>query len=110
MHQNQKTEKQFLQALFREGRRRAREKGLQFSIRLDDVPGIPSHCPILGIPIVAGQSNLHPGSPSLDRIDSDLGYIAGNVRVISHRANVLKSNITLEQARALVRYMEGRGN
>ena len=101
-----KTEKQLLQALFREGRRRAKEKGLEFSIRLDHVPLLPSHCPILGIPIVAGSSNLHPGSPSLDRINSDLGYIPGNVKVISHRANVLKSNITLEQARALVKYME----
>jgi hypothetical protein len=105
----QKTERQFLQALFREGRRRAREKGLEFTLRLSDVPGIPSHCPIIGIPIVAGANNLHPGSPSLDRINSDHGYIPGNVRVISHRANVLKSNITLEQARALVKYMEGAG-
>jgi hypothetical protein len=102
-----KTEKQLLQALFREGRRRAKEKGLDFTIRLDDVPGIPSHCPILGIPIVAGSNNLHPGSPSLDRIDSTRGYIPGNVKVISHRANVLKGNMTLAEAENLVKYMKG---
>jgi hypothetical protein len=36
-------------------------------------------------------------SPSLDRIVPEVGYIDGNVRVISDRANRLKSNRTLVQ-------------
>lgn len=45
-------------------------------------------------------------SPSLDRRDPSLGYVKGNVGVISDRANLLKSNMTLEELKKLVSYME----
>ena len=35
--------------------------------------------------------------PSLDRIDGAKGYVKGNVRVISHRANMLKNDATIEE-------------
>ena len=42
---------------------------------------------------------LGDDSPSLDRIVSSLGYVKGNIRVISYKANRVKSNATLEELR-----------
>lgn len=55
-------------------------------------------CPVLGVPLAAG-SQRSSGSPSLDRIRPAQGYVRGNVRVISDRANRLKGACTQEQAR-----------
>jgi hypothetical protein len=51
-------------------------------------------CPILGTPLVFSNSVCRPDSPSVDRIIPVLGYVPGNVQVISMRANNLKSNCT----------------
>ena len=77
-------------------KRRAKDKGLEFNIDKTDID-IPIICPILGIPIVKVYTkgkNTGPtsNSPSLDRIDNSKGYVKGNVRVISHKANTMKHN------------------
>jgi hypothetical protein len=77
-------------------KRRAKDKGLDFNIDKTDID-IPIICPILGIPIVKVYTkgkNTGPtsNSPSLDRIDNSKGYVKGNVRVISHKANTMKHN------------------
>lgn len=88
-------------------KRRAKKKGLEFNIDKLDID-IPIICPILGIPIVKTYTkgkNTGPtsNSPSLDRIDNSKGYIKGNVRVISHKANTMKHNAT---ATELIRFAE----
>lgn len=82
--------------IFSAAKRRAKERGREFSITLDDIV-MPTYCPVLHIPLRAGKGKLCHNSPSLDRIDNNLGYIPGNVRIISWRANSLKSNGTLEE-------------
>lgn len=62
---------------------------------LDDLV-IPTHCPLLGIELDQFHPNLD-NHCSLDRIDSTKGYVRGNVMVISHRANRIKSNATAEE-------------
>ena len=63
-------------------------------------------CPVLGIEFdytadgVIGRDN----KPTLDRVDNRRGYVSGNVRIISWRANSLKSNGTYEEFLALVEY------
>lgn len=47
-------------------------------------------------------------SPSIDRFDNALGYVKGNIRVISTRANLLKRDATVDEVRRLLAYMEGR--
>ena len=37
------------------------------------------------------------GVPSIDRIIPELGYVRGNIRTISLRANILRSNATFEE-------------
>lgn len=71
---------------------RAREKGIPFALTMGDLPPIPEVCPVLGIPIL--EQGTGPGTPSLDRIVPALGYVPGNVRFISWRANTLKSDAT----------------
>jgi hypothetical protein len=56
---------------------------------------LPVTCPILGVKIdYAAKRTLNAFSPTLDRIDNKKGYVPGNVRVISHRANRLKQDAT----------------
>lgn len=86
-------------------RLRAKRRGLPFNITLEDVP-IPDKCPILGIPLIVGNSKPSGNSPSLDRFDPCLGYVKGNVWVISQRANMLKNNGTLEEFKLLVQALE----
>lgn len=44
---------------------------------------------------------------SLDRIRPDQGYVKGNIGIICYRCNVLKSDGTLEEFEAIVRYLGG---
>jgi hypothetical protein len=71
-----------------------------FDLRVEDIV-VPDACPVFGTPFVCGEGRAHPDSASLDRIDSTKGYVAGNVWVISWRANRLKSDATLAELEAL---------
>lgn len=92
-------------------RHHAKEKGVQCSLSIEDIV-IPSHCPVLGLELKAKVGHGRPNcrdlasSPSIDRVVGALGYIPGNVNVISTRANHLKSNGTLEEFQAIFRYMQ----
>ena len=79
----------------------ARKRGLEFSITMEDVI-VPTHCPLLGIPLNKTSHN-NQDSPSIDRIDSSKGYVPGNVWVISWRANDIKRNATLEEFTTIAR-------
>lgn len=86
-------------------RQRARNNNLEFSLTREDV-SIPETCPVLGIEIKCANNKLLDSSPTIDRIDSSLGYIKGNVLVISWRANRLKSDATISEVRCILKYME----
>jgi hypothetical protein len=78
--------------MLKRSKERAQKKGLDFNLSRADIR-IPEVCPILGIRIEFSSSRRATDhSPSLDRIDPNQGYVKGNVWVISHRANMLKSN------------------
>lgn len=79
---------------------RAKRRGMPFELTIADIT-IPDVCPVLGIPIALSRG-LSAGSPSIDRINNALGYVPGNVRVISHRANALKRDMTYAEALLLV--------
>lgn len=89
-------------------RSRARRKGIPFDIEQGDVI-VPVVCPVLGIPIScgdAGKGAPTDSSPSLDRIDPSRGYVRGNIVVMSMRANRIKNDATLDELRALVKYLD----
>jgi hypothetical protein len=80
--------------LWKHAKARAAKKNLPFNIEVEDVL-IPDICPIMKEPITPVGSG--PFSASLDRIVPELGYIKGNIRVISLLANQMKWNATREQ-------------
>lgn len=84
---------------------RAEKHGWDFNIDAEDIV-IPNVCPVLNIPLVIGEGHPTPNSPSLDRIDPTKGYIKGNVMVISHKANTIKSNATPEELRKVADFYE----
>ncbi|GAA4362773.1 hypothetical protein GCM10023185_31030 [Hymenobacter saemangeumensis] len=75
-------------------RTRAKAVGRECSITLDDIV-VPTHCPLLGIPLRLSGDRGH--RPSLDRKDNAIDYVKGNVFVISQRANSLKGGLSVEQ-------------
>lgn len=85
-------------------RMRARKRGLEHSISKEDIV-MPTHCPVLGIPLVFNEWKYDDNSPSLDRVDNSKGYVKGNVRVISNRANSLKRDASLGEVLAVYEYM-----
>jgi hypothetical protein len=91
--------------LLRYARRRARKKDLPFSIVEEDIK-IPDVCPVLGIPLFSGEGHAIDNSPNIDRIIPEKGYVAGNIRVISFRANRIKSNATVEELRAVLKDLQ----
>ena len=91
-------ERKHEQCLLSSARNRAKKRNITFDLTVDDIQ-IPTHCPILGIPLTRnfGQHGGSFSSASLDRIVPDKGYVKGNVRVVSLLANNMKSNATPEQ-------------
>lgn len=77
-------------------RSRAKERGLPCDITWRDIV-IPAVCPVLGIPLVVSVGQVTEGSPTLDRIIPELGYVKGNIIVVSELANRIKTNATPEQ-------------
>jgi len=91
-------------------RSRAKKFNVPLSITLDYVRSLVgkntsfvSHCPVLGLSLEwsaqrqEGKNTTLPNSPTLDRIVPELGYVENNVRIISHRANMLKNNASLQE-------------
>jgi hypothetical protein len=85
-------------------RDRSKKKGMECIICPDDII-IPKMCPILGIFLERGDRKDHNAAPSLDRINPDLGYIPGNVAVISDRANRIKNDGTAEDHRKVAHWI-----
>lgn len=85
-------------------RARAKKKQIEFDLTEDDFD-IPEKCPLLNTElfIAEGRKSVKDNSPSLDRIDPSKGYIKGNVWVVSHRANTIKSNAYVEEVELLVK-------
>jgi hypothetical protein len=93
--------------LWRLARTRARANGLAFNIDVSDVR-VPALCPVFGIPLRWGCAKRQIDcSPTIDRLVPGLGYVKGNVRVISWRANRIKSDATPEELAALLAYVLG---
>ena len=89
-------------------RSRAKKQGIYFDLEVEDMPKLPTHCPILGLKLVSnmGGRQQNANSPTIDKIIPELGYRKGNIAWISSKANQLKSDATLDQVKSILKYME----
>ncbi len=72
------------------------------SLKLSDIK-IPEYCPVFGTPLDRRDRNH---VPTVDRIDNSKGYESNNIYVISHKANRLKSNGTIDDFEKILVYMK----
>lgn len=86
-------------------RDKSRKIGLDFNLTKEDLE-VPSFCPVLGIELSLDRETSNDNKPSVDRIDNLKGYIKGNIRVISGRANRIKSDASLKEIEQIYHYMK----
>jgi len=85
---------------------RAKSLKVPFDLTIDDII-IPVICPILGLKLKYNEgTGPKDNAPSIDRIIPELGYVKGNVVMISNRANRIKSNASLDDMRKIVKFYE----
>lgn len=88
-------------SLWKHAKARARKQGVPFGIEVSDIH-IPENCPVMGIKLRLNKGRPQADSPSLDKFIPSLGYVKGNIWVISFRANSFKSDFTVEQLEQFV--------
>lgn len=91
--------------MFQRIKNRSKRENLSFNLELSDI-SIPNFCPVLGIKLERGNSKAYDNSPSIDRIDNTKGYIKGNTKIISNRANVLKGSGNADEHEKIVIYIQ----
>ena len=94
-----------VKTMVRAAKARATKAGVPFDLSPEDIT-IPHLCPVLGTPIIVGSGKPTDNSPSLDRVVPLLGYVKGNVLVISNRANRIKNNATIAELRQVADFFE----
>jgi hypothetical protein len=101
--------------MLKDARMRARHKSVPFDIDIDYLRSmvgenaeLASRCPVFHVLLDwscyrGDGNNSVPNSPSLDRIDPERGYVKGNVWIISHKANRIKSDATHEELKLVTK-------
>lgn len=105
---NIKYERNPAQAHLNAIRCRAKQSNLPFNLTLEDLT-IPEVCPVLNIPInktwgYADQDENKDSCPSIDRVIPSFGYVKHNIRIISGRANRIKTDSTVEEIKLVYEY------
>lgn len=101
--------KDWRQYMLNKTKARAKKKGIPFNIELDDIV-IPEKCPVLGVPFTfepdPTRKNKFDFLPSIDRLKPELGYVKGNINVMSARANRFKNDSTPEELKLVSEWLE----
>lgn len=97
-----------LRDMLRGAKRRCKKTGRVFAISKKDVDRLYcERCPVLGIPLDWEYGNgVTDNSPTLDRVDNARGYEPGNIKIISFRANRLKSVMSLDEVEQIYNYIK----
>lgn len=92
--------------MYHNAKNRAKRKGLKFDLTKDYLNSIMTDkCPVLGIQLEFGGHNRET-SPSLDRIIPELGYVKGNVVIISNKANAIKNSASVSEILQVAQWLE----
>jgi hypothetical protein len=74
----------------------AKAQGTAFTLTMDDLDW-PKHCPYLDMELNYLSDDKADNVASIDKIVPELGYIPGNVMIVSLLANKMKNSATKEQ-------------
>lgn len=90
-------------------RNRAAKRGVPCTITVDNLLSIRAaakdKCPALGVPLIYGaEGRPRPNSASVDCINPAIGYVPGNVVILSRRANSIKSDATPAELRLVANF------
>lgn len=89
---------------------KCRENDIPFELEVDDLMPAPLRCSVLGIKLdwYKDGRGSSDESPSIDRLIPELGYVPGNVMIISSRANRIKNDSNLEELLKVATWVESR--
>jgi len=88
-------------------KRRSRENNLPFNLTLEYMRTLYTDiCPVFGFPLNYTREKITPDCASLDKFIPDLGYVPGNVHIISVRANLLKKDASVSDIEKLLNWMK----
>lgn len=88
--------------MLRNLRYNAKRRGIAFNLEIKDLI-LPTQCPLLGLPLLYNSFDTTAKTfndnawATVDRIDNSLGYVKGNVWIISRLANTMKNEASLDQ-------------
>lgn len=88
---------------------RAKKFSVPFTIDVSDII-IPTVCPVLKIPLIPNKGKICQNSPTLDRVIPHLGYVPGNIAVVSARANTIKNNASKEELALVLQWLTEKTN
>jgi hypothetical protein len=93
--------------ILRHARERAKKHSLPYNLDYEWVKSnLGEYCPILGIKFNFNSNKVSDESLSLDKILPEKGYVKENCKIISYKANRLKSNCSLEEIELIIKYLE----
>lgn len=92
-------------------KRRALAKGVPFTITAEYLASIiPDACPVFSTPFVFINGKvMRDTSPTVDRLRPELGYVEGNVAVISLKANSIKNAYGSEDLDKVAKWLREKG-
>jgi hypothetical protein len=90
-------------------KQRSKAKGIPVDTEYLRSIKCPEKCPVFGYDIKFGRPYRGKGSlrnmASFDRINPDLGYVPGNVQIISMFANSMKQDASKEELEVFARWV-----
>lgn len=97
-HNSGENKKRWFKKRANKAKDRSTKKGLPFLLKYSDIE-YPTHCAVTGLELTYSlcaeeDGKRRPNAASIDRIDSSLGYVPGNVRVISWIGNWMKGDLS----------------
>lgn len=83
----------------------AQKRGIPFEISVEDILeiGRPKYCKYLELELDYETNKLLPNSPSVNRIDPSIGYVKGNIEIISNRANSMLLDATKDELKTFLK-------
>lgn len=89
-------------------KRRALKTGIEFDLKLADMPDIPDRCPVCRrwLTLVADHDN----TVTVDKFLPHLGYVRGNIDWLCARCNTVKANGSRAEHKLIYEYMSKRGH